>query len=170
VDNRTEELLVRSYAKHDEGYKIPNVRKALFRSIEEVMSAPLRSAAAHLLVTLGLTVPETVWPSQQPAASASPLNGNQQQQPDRSPNGSTATALPAAAAAAIEIILVIRLGQQGTDVKNPARWKIKTRPLLVTEHRDTLLKHLEVNPDATDVELVVACGFSDVDIIRARVS
>jgi hypothetical protein len=160
IDAGTEELLIRSYAKHDGGYKVPNIRTALFRSIEEVMSAPLRSAAAHLLVTLGLTVPETVWPSQQQQPAPAANTSSSSQQPDRSPNGS----LPDAAAAAIEIILDIRREQEGTAVRNAQRWRTKTRPLLVTEFRERLLS---CNGATDPRDLVLACGFSVVDIARA---
>lgn len=161
VDDQTEELLIRSYVKYDEGYKVPNIRTALLRSVDEVLSVPLRNAVITLLVTLGITLGERVEPSQQ--QQPSPTAFSQQQQPDRSPNGS----LPAAAAEAVELILDIRTEQDGQNIKRPQRWRDQTRHSLTDEHKPALLSHLADHPDADAKELAVACGFTVWDIARA---
>lgn len=172
VDALTEELLVRSYAKHDGGYKVPNIRTALVRSIEEVMSVPLRLAALTLLQTLGVTLSETLWPSQHQHQHLLRANGSQQQQPHEapipSPNRSANGSPAAAAERAVDIILSIRRAQAGASIKNPERWATKTRPLLEAEYGARLLAHHGQCTGPCDPrDLVALCGFGLADIARA---
>lgn len=59
TDSTTEELLVRTYAVHDEAWKVPNSRKALANAVDATYSAHLRSVVASQLATVGATLDVT---------------------------------------------------------------------------------------------------------------
>lgn len=146
VDEGTEELLIRSYAKHDEGYKVPNIKKALVRSIEEVMSPRLRCAVIDLLGTLDVTVELTLRQSQQPAAAATPYNGSRSSNGRRKPSaGSLLDDLAAdelgVAAAAFERWITWRLDQP--DVKMRSRMERSLRDDAPNEWHHKLVTYFQ---------------------------
>lgn len=55
ADNDTEEVLIRTFIRHDKGYRTPNIRKSIEVSIARIESHRLRVAATHEL-TLALTL------------------------------------------------------------------------------------------------------------------
>ena len=55
TDDDTVECLVRTFIRHDQGWRTPNIRKSIETSIGRIESEPLRVAARHEL-TLALTL------------------------------------------------------------------------------------------------------------------
>jgi hypothetical protein len=157
VDNDTEEVLVRTYLVHDEAFKIPNGKKALVAAYGRVLSRHLQTVIAGVLGTVGVTVastlPATVGPSQQPAASTSnhePAASSQHHDvPDDADDFDGAIAHPAAAAA---LVMLLRL-RVATARTNPAGLKAKLRRDLPTEHGPALDRYLKAHPDATAHQL-----------------
>lgn len=161
VDEQTEELLVRSYAKHDDGFRVPNGRIALARAIERVMSVPIRQAALtlaeSLVATVGATLPLTLGPPQQPAASShEPLPAASSQQPDPSTNGSlnprpVPTQLPAAAAAAVDALIEYKV--VADSPRRPDRYRSTLQRSLPAEHWPALSEYLTRHPTANALNL-----------------
>lgn len=157
VDAGTEELLVRSYTKHDEGYRVPNGRIALARAIERVMSVPLRQAVLTLVESLAVTLPPTLGSPQQPAAmNHEPLPAAAASSRDRSGNGHSTLSrrwqdLPAAAAAALSALLDYKL--VAADPQKPSGYRASLRRGLPNDHGDDLMAYLAGHPDATPLLL-----------------
>lgn len=59
ADDDTEEVLIRTFIRHDKGYRTPNIRKSIATSIERIESHRLRVTATHEL-TLALTLEGTL--------------------------------------------------------------------------------------------------------------
>lgn len=170
VDDGTEELLVRSYTKYDEGYRVPNGRIALARAIERVMSVPLRQAVLTLVESLAITLPSTqglpLGSPQQPLPLPLPLPAAAASSHDPSPNGRSSPSpswheLPAAAAAAMTALLEHKL--VADQPRDRDRYRTKLRRALPSDHARALTAYLLTHPEATPLELA-----TDVLNMRAR--
>lgn len=159
VDERTEELWVRSYMVHDAGYRTPNIHKPIRAAIASIMSDTIREQAQHTAATLGVTVPETLSgtlpESQQPAANShKPTTSSQQ------PHPSNTVAAPLdigwtmteAAAAAVEQWIKHRTNLPG--VKHPERLAQHLRTSLHAEWGPRLQQHHQQHPDATTAQIL----------------
>jgi len=160
LDERTEELWVRSYMSHDGGYRTPNIHKPIRTAIAGIMSNLIREQVTTLAETLGVTLPETVTErvaetlpeSPKPAAlSHKPSTSSQQPPPHPLPTRPEPVdlriTLSDAAAAAAEIWIAHRIKQPG--VKHPARLATVLRARLTDEYGPALTQHHQQHPDAS---------------------
>lgn len=159
VDEKTEELFVRTYIKWDGGYRVPNIQKALLRSAEEVASVPIRTTVKTILQTLGLTVDGTLPSSQQQQPATANTTGSQQRQPrpaaNGSPNGfSRSPSMELAAAAAIEALVQHKVIVDSP--RRPASYATTLRRDLPVEHRGAIDAFLTTHPDATPLVLATS--------------
>lgn len=169
VDERTEELWVRSYMAHDGGYRTPNVHKPIRAALASIMSPTIREQAEHAAETLGVTLsgtlpetlsetlPATHTESQQPAAiSHKPKTSSPQPQPQPDRNRSTPLdsgyMMSTNAAAAAAAWITHRINQP--DVKHPQRLATHLRNTLHTEWGDRLDAHHQQHPDASVAQIL----------------
>lgn len=170
MDPRTEELFVRSFIRYDEGYRVPNIRIALIKSCESIISKKLRTHAAATLAywfehvretakdgkneeattlpgTLTGTLDRTLWQSLQPATC------NLQPTPAAANVSETGQADPPAdpAAAALELFITHRTRQ--VSPANPGGFAADLRRKEPTKRAPKLATYLAANPDATAVEI-----------------
>lgn len=151
IDHRTEELWVRSFMKYDEGYRVPNIAKAITNSCEAISSKPLRRQVAKAVLTLGVTLPvtlertlgESLQPVPVPAAAAEPPR-----EPSESPGGSNLIT-DERSAAAIEMLIESKC----STARNPAGLRRKLRRELPSEHAAALAAYIELHAEATTTEL-----------------
>jgi hypothetical protein len=59
VDKATEEMLVRTFVKHDSILKVPNVARAMVKAYRNILSPHLRDVVLGELARLYLALPET---------------------------------------------------------------------------------------------------------------
>lgn len=154
-DAATDEIAIRSYARLDEGWRIPNTMKSLVRTLAHTLSLPIRDAVVNDLETHGIRVDATVnatvsrteaLPQQQPKQPCQPDEPSSQQQPRR-PAGDNSPALsdlePAAAAALIDAFIASRLSL--SDVRNPGGFNKRLRA--------DVKKRIEEQPEVTAEQL-----------------
>lgn len=164
IDTAAEELAVRTYIQHDEGWRTPNIRKAIDKALDEVLSPALRTHIARVLATLPETLDGRDSSSQQPA-SCKPPPSSQQRDGSDSPGGHSLR-LCDEAAAAIEIFIAHKLATE--NVRNTTRYTTRLRTDLPIEHGEALARHLATHPD-DDAEHIAMAVFNlrDIDIIGA---
>lgn len=153
VDADTEELWIRSYMKYDEGYRVPNIGKAVVTACEAISSRTLRRVAATTARTLGLTLSSTLertlTESLQPitvpttAAAAEPAGEAEADDFD-------GAMTDAVAAAALSMLLEMRVATART---NPGGLRAHLRKELPKEWGDKIAKHLKWHPEATAADL-----------------
>lgn len=159
VDDRTEEVWIRSYIVHDEAWRIPNSRKALIAAAERVLSEPLRHAITATLSTLGLTLGPTEAASvavaprlpQQPAASIQEPAASSQQPPTDPVDNLGPPAATELAAAAIELLIEHRCHTERP--RSRGAYAKALRKHLPAEYGPALAAYTTTNPDATAHDL-----------------
>jgi hypothetical protein len=155
VDEDSEELLIRSFIRHDGGWQTPNIHKAILSTAAVIESENLRAVAfAELDKTAGRAPPgnpsETLTgcrseaiPEPLPMAFASPLALQPfSLQPDPETSSSSPSAARAhlaenCAAEAIEVLLQHRLDTE-PNIRDRPRYATALRERLTDDHRLTL--------------------------------
>lgn len=188
VDDDTEEVMIRSWMKHDELHRVPNGRRAIETACSQVVSRRLRELCAatfrDLTATVAATHPERVIathperdsPPQQPAASSQTLQPDPAAAaaagPTRQPSATrrdrrTDPPLPAAAAAVVELAIEVRRQASNGTIRNPTRWTKALRRDLTADDGPTITARLDAGDDP--VEIVAALtGATRNDVIRVQ--
>lgn len=178
IDHATEELLIRTFVKHDEQWRNPNGIKAIETARSRVVSVCLAAVIAATVQALTEGAYEGAYegacegdasPLQPAASSQQPTTYNQQQQqPDFRANSNDATQHPdAAAAAVIELVIATRKHQTAGTIRNPNRWETTMRRNITLEHTETITARLNQNNDPIDIVATIT-GAHRNDIIRAQ--
>lgn len=158
VDEHTEEVLIRSYIKHDGQWASPNGQKAIEKARSRVLSTPLAKGIDASLKALseGATEPPSQGATGGDASPQQPATSNQQ---PRSTSQQPATATPppdrpapaespapdSAAAAFDEAInLAVEHRRAHTaNIRNPAGWERRVRPGIIDQHGPRIRQHLD---------------------------
>lgn len=132
TDDDTEEVMVRSFIKNDEGWKNDNMRKAVIAAIEEIESRDLREHAEASLSEMVSEAP--------PKGVGSPFEGTTQGDPNNyssssslqlatTPAAAAATAgvasvslTPSLASAAIELLVQHRLNNPDRPIRSRSKY------------------------------------------------
>lgn len=167
VDPDTEEVLIRTFIRHDGGAKNPNMRKAIESAVAAIESEALRAvAAAELARASGK--PQVTDPDRDPSGrrterhrerdaestcSPTPASFTGSQQP---PVSSSAIPWPPAgmapaAAAALDMLIAWKLAQPG--VKNPGGLERSLRRDLPGEWGEALAEQIRWKPGITAAAL-----------------
>lgn len=170
VDRTTEEVLVRTYMRHDELWRVHNGPKALERAATQVLSPTLRAAVLDTLADLTGGGPV-----------GGPVGGAQHQQPADSKLKPAASShqpvealeawqamtpgAAAAAAAAVETWVDWRVDT--SQARNPAGYARRLRQAAATDHLPALRQRLEDQPDTSLADLCQdVLGMSPLDVHR----
>lgn len=125
VDDETEEVMVRSFIKNDEGYRTPNMRKAIHAAIDSIESRDLREHADAALAALhaGTHTPTHSGTHTPTHSDGIPNNSSQQPSPTTTPAAAAAASKASVngspAASAVELVVMHRL--TNPDPNNPIR-------------------------------------------------
>lgn len=165
LDETTDEICVRSYARIDEGWRSPNGRKGLLRSLERVISPLVRDAVLADLEAHRITLDEGAYEApdegatQAPAAASSSQHepaptmttSSSQQQPRTTSDASPpiGTLPDEAAAALIESFIEARIALGG----------VRSRSGLTKKIRRDVATRRQVQPDVSIEQIAVdECG------------
>lgn len=173
VDAGTEELWIRTYMRHDEGFRTPNMRKAIETALGTIMSATIREQAEHTAETLGVTLTGTLTervtetlagrdterdasPLQPAACNQQPSTSSLQQQPQPLTQPLTRsqawTDTSPQAAAAVEIWINHRCKQP--DTKHPQQLRKHLEASVAGDWGNQLIAHHTAHPDATTRQIL----------------
>lgn len=173
VDDDTEELLIRSFIRHDGGYKNPKMRVAVESAIAAIESDALRDVAATVLANalverqygfdrIDDAIADAIETGTKPEPNsslqpASLHTADGSQQPHVDP-----WEVPAAAAA-LEMYLEHR--RNNSNVTTPAAWTRKVRAETRVEFAQKCADYLTDDCDPADV-LTHVFGLNELDTFR----
>lgn len=183
-DDGTEEVMVRSFLKHDRVLENPNMLKTVRRDFDSVLSEQLRGQIREAMeegLPEGVLDPlsDPLWTESPTPSTGGPTGGptgGEGASPSRAVAAATALTPTTAAAAAraerprtgdvfsqaIELLL-LRFGKAETALTkdNPGAWLASIRGRLRAEHRDRAEALLAARPGLTGAELADALVPSD---------
>lgn len=175
IDEDTEEVLIRSFIRHDRGFRNQFLRKSVENAIAMIESPVLRShAALELAACIESGANDQLEDSDEDSSQESyddpdedateeASEANYTLQPQPAPSTSTfnqqapspapgpAKAGPTPGAAALEILMKWKI--KNTPDVNEVAYRKSVGPKLKDEHRDALLAYLQRRPNATADEL-----------------